>query len=200
VIELFQPYKDCEPVGVTLPKIKLSSSEIAAISQDLSTNSTSSEVLRALARKGLAQRKILDQPNKKEYLNRAKQEIETLEELGFVDYILLNWDVMGFCHKNNIIVGNGRGCFLPEQTVKLKNNKFKNIEDVLVGDIVIDHNKEEKRVLDTLSYDIKEEIIILQLENGVEIKCTKDHEFFTNNRGWVRAEDLTEEDDLREIT
>ena len=36
-------------------------------------------------------------------------ELGTLQDLGFVDYILLNWDVINFCHENEIPVGRGRG-------------------------------------------------------------------------------------------
>lgn len=109
MIKNFEPYFDSEPAGVILPKIILTKEELSEISSELNSNSTSSEVLRALARKGIHEKGILNLPNKKDYLDRAKQEIETFEELGFVDYVLLNWDVLGYCHKNNIIVGNGRG-------------------------------------------------------------------------------------------
>ena len=36
-------------------------------------------------------------------------ELSVLQELGFVDYILLNWDVLNFCNQNLIPTGPGRG-------------------------------------------------------------------------------------------
>ena len=36
-------------------------------------------------------------------------ELSVLQDLGFVDYILLNWDVLNFCHENHIPTGPGRG-------------------------------------------------------------------------------------------
>jgi DNA polymerase-3 subunit alpha len=45
----------------------------------------------------------------KEYSERAKYELKTIEELGFTDYILLVWDVINFCKKNTIPTGYGRG-------------------------------------------------------------------------------------------
>ena len=47
--------------------------------------------------------------NHKEYLSRTKMELDILEELGFIDYILLNWDIINFCHDNDIPTGPGRG-------------------------------------------------------------------------------------------
>jgi DNA polymerase-3 subunit alpha len=45
----------------------------------------------------------------KEYGERGKYELQTLKDLGFIDYILLCWDVINFCNKNNIPTGLGRG-------------------------------------------------------------------------------------------
>lgn len=42
------------------------------------------------------------------------------------------------------------------------------------------------------------EIMLTNGEHKV-IKCTDDHKFFTNNRGWVEAKDLTDEDDIVEL-
>jgi DNA polymerase III subunit alpha len=36
-------------------------------------------------------------------------ELAVLEELGFIEYILLNWDVLNYCHENGIPTGPGRG-------------------------------------------------------------------------------------------
>ena len=36
-------------------------------------------------------------------------ELDILEELGFIDYILLNWEVLNFCREENIPTGPGRG-------------------------------------------------------------------------------------------
>jgi DNA polymerase-3 subunit alpha len=36
-------------------------------------------------------------------------ELSIFKELDFVDYVLLNWDILNFCHENNIPTGPGRG-------------------------------------------------------------------------------------------
>lgn len=39
----------------------------------------------------------------------------------------------------------------------------------------------------------------LQFEDGDIVKCTLDHKFYTYNRGWVEAKDLTEQDDVANL-
>lgn len=39
----------------------------------------------------------------------------------------------------------------------------------------------------------------MEFENGKTVKCTKDHKFFTRNRGWIKADELTEDDDIRDV-
>lgn len=40
--------------------------------------------------------------------------------------------------------------------------------------------------------------IEIELENGDLLRLTEDHEVFTTNRGWIKAKDLTIEDDIKE--
>jgi len=81
-----------------------------------------------------------------------------------------------------------------------------------IGDIVKDQlscsvlsynettgKNEWKRVVDWHENIVAEQLLELQFEtdDGIKtIKCTKGHKFFTKNRGWVRAEDLTSYDDV----
>jgi DNA polymerase-3 subunit alpha len=109
MFEDFTTYDDFENAGVELPKISLTQEELSAIDPKLTTKSSSLDVLKSLARKGIIEKGIDKFPNKKEYYDRAKYELEIFDELGFVDYVLLNWDIIGFCHKNGIPVGNARG-------------------------------------------------------------------------------------------
>tara|TARA_Y100000593_G_scaffold749_1_gene1442 strand:+ start:66419 stop:68965 length:2547 start_codon:yes stop_codon:yes gene_type:complete len=44
-----------------------------------------------------------------EYVDRAKHELKILKELGFIDYVLLVWDVINYCHRSDIPTGLGRG-------------------------------------------------------------------------------------------
>jgi DNA polymerase-3 subunit alpha len=94
--------------GVRLPEfeIDLASKRHLGISED----SSNYDFLRALALNGFKTLNI-DKTNKdyKKYVDRAKHELDTLKELGFIDYILLVWDVIHFCKTSDIPVGLGRG-------------------------------------------------------------------------------------------
>jgi DNA polymerase-3 subunit alpha len=94
--------------GVRLPEFKIDNSykHELEVSEDVSNY----EFLRALALKGF--KKLNLQKGSEEYrkyIDRAKYELETLKELEFVDYIILVWNVIDYCNKNNIPVGLGRG-------------------------------------------------------------------------------------------
>ena len=44
-----------------------------------------------------------------EYQKRLEHEFSIIKDLGFIDYILLVWDVINFCKENQIPTGLGRG-------------------------------------------------------------------------------------------
>lgn len=92
------------------------------------------------------------------------------------------------------------GCFEKNTLVTLSNGENIPISEITVGTSI-------------LSYDIENDIEIIKKvknvfitesdKNWVElvfndrkIKCTEDHKFYTKNRGWVSAIDLTENDEF----
>ena len=44
------------------------------------------------------------------------------------------------------------------------------------------------------------EVIQLRFANGMSVKCTPNHRFFTKNRGFVRADELAENDEVETLT
>lgn len=44
-----------------------------------------------------------------EYIDRLNYEIEIIEQLGFISYFLVMWDIVQFHRKEKIIYGPGRG-------------------------------------------------------------------------------------------
>ena len=103
----FQKYQSPTAAGVLLPKIKIEDKYYKMLS---APNSISNyDFLRRLAFKGVKDKQIDSFENKQEYYDRAKAELTILEELGFIDYILLNWDILNYCHENEIPTGAGRG-------------------------------------------------------------------------------------------
>jgi intein/homing endonuclease len=73
------------------------------------------------------------------------------------------------------------------------------ISTIVVGDVVVDAYGDHQKVIDTLTYDVSEELVRLEFEDGKIIECTKDHEILTNNRGWVQAQHIDENDDVVEV-
>ncbi len=106
-LDNFSEYEDCSPPGVRLPEIKITKQNYKSL--DLDPETSNFNFLRELCLDGVKKKGIDKLPNKKEYYTRAKEELKILDELGFTDYILLNWDILDFCHQNNIPTGPGRG-------------------------------------------------------------------------------------------
>jgi DNA polymerase-3 subunit alpha len=105
--EQFTEYKDCCPPGVRLPEIKIEQKYYDMLEADNTISNY--DFLRKLCHKGVYDKGIDKYKNKKDYFDRAKSELKILNELGFIDYILLNWDILNFCHENDIPTGPGRG-------------------------------------------------------------------------------------------
>ena len=89
--------------GVRLPSFSIDNKykHELGVSEDMANYG----FLKALCEKGLKDKKL----PKSSYWERLEYELETLETLGFTDYILLVWDVINFCKRNDIAIGLGRG-------------------------------------------------------------------------------------------
>ena len=105
----FSTYEGSAPPGVRLPEIKITKANYKSLNLDEGTSNF--DFLRELCLKGVKDKGIDRLPNKKEYYDRTKEELKILNELGFIDYILLNWDILDFCHKDGIPTGPG-SCLL----------------------------------------------------------------------------------------
>lgn len=96
--------------GIRLPSVKIEQKIKDKIGVDASASNY--EILKALCVAGFKRRvdngtiKIED---KNWYKDRIKHELSVLKKLGFVDYILIVWDMVNFCVDNEIPIGKGRG-------------------------------------------------------------------------------------------
>jgi len=100
-------YKNPFPAGVKLPEIVVQDDTLESLG--LKHGSSSLEILKQLCRKGLRDKSLTKSENKNDYYERVQMEIDILDDLGFVDYILLNWDIMDYCKRSKIPTGAGRG-------------------------------------------------------------------------------------------
>ena len=105
--ENYSKYETPFPVGVKLPEIKIDKKYYDYVGCD--SNSSNFNFLRRLCYKGVLLRGIDKKDDVNKYYERLKEELDILNELGFIDYILLNWDILNFCKEAGIPTGAGRG-------------------------------------------------------------------------------------------
>ena len=103
----FTTYKNFSPPGVRLPEIDIEDRYYKELSID--DKVSNSEFLAKLCEQGLASKGLDEVDSTPIYRERLAMELSVLSELGFIDYILLNWDIINFCHLNDIPTGPGRG-------------------------------------------------------------------------------------------
>jgi uncharacterized coiled-coil protein SlyX len=136
--------------------------------------------------------------NKQEYVARLKEELKIIKDKEFATYFLTMKIISDIANKTQL-VGSGRGCFLPDTRIKMSDGFYSPISLVNAGDIVIDAHGNKQKVTDVLTYKVNEEIIELEFENSKKIRCTKDHKFLTANRGWIEAQNLSDNDEIVEV-
>lgn len=84
-------------------------------------------------------------------------------------------------------------CFAAEILVTSENGAIP-ISDIRIGDRVLTRQG-LKRVYSTHNVGVRN-VILIKFSNGVEITCTPDHKFWTENRGWISADALRYDDNL----
>lgn len=97
--------------------------------------------------------KELNLTNDKQYTDRFSHEFDIIKELGFVDYILLVWDVLNFCKEENIPVGLGRGSAAGSLILYLIDvTKMDPIKNGLFFERFISKIRAKKQVVDGITY------------------------------------------------
>tara|TARA_Y100000593_G_scaffold30239_2_gene59948 strand:- start:2705 stop:5290 length:2586 start_codon:yes stop_codon:yes gene_type:complete len=89
----------------------------------------------------------------KDYVDRAKHELKILKDLGFVDYILLVWDVINFCRTNSIPTGPGRGSAAGSLVLYLIGvTKIDPVKHGLYFERFVSKIRAKKQVVDGITY------------------------------------------------
>jgi DNA polymerase-3 subunit alpha len=144
-------YNQPMPVGVRLPEIEVDRRVYYTL--DLDPKSSNYDLLRALCLRGVKERGINKLDNKQEYYDRVKMELSILSELGFVDYILLNWDILNYCHYNGIPTGPGRGSAAGSLVLYLL--RVTNVDPIkydLFFERFVSKSRAKKTVVDDITY------------------------------------------------
>ena len=137
-----------------------------------------------------------------EYYEGVKMEVQTYKDTGMVDYPLLDYEIVKEAIRlGGLITSTGRGCFTKDALVHTKQS-LKTIDKVVIGDSVIDMYGNFKKVINTMSYGIQEDMIkISYLYGGSTEKypniCTKDHLILVRRKDsiqWIEAQHLVKGD------
>ena len=150
-IRNLKSFKQPMPVGVRLPEIEVDRKVYYQL--DLDPKCSNYDLLRALCLRGVKQRGIDKLDNRQEYYDRVKMELSVLNDLGFVDYILLNWDILNFCHYNSIPTGPGRGSAAGSLILFLL--KVTNVDPIkydLFFERFVSKSRAKKTVVDDITY------------------------------------------------
>ena len=107
MFDSYTDYEECIPAGVLLPTINISQEQYDSVG--LKEDASNFMFLKKLCESGANLKGIDLKKDKLGYKDRLSSELSILNKLGFIDYILLNWDILNFCHENNIPTGPGRG-------------------------------------------------------------------------------------------
>jgi len=138
--------------GVRLPEIKIEERHRKDLG--LKEDCGNYDFLRALCRKGfsaLGHKKGTKEYE--EYAARVKYELDILNDLGFVDYILLVWDVVNFCKENNIPTGPGRGSAAGSLVLYLIGvTKIDSLKYGLFFERFVSKTRAKKTIIDGITY------------------------------------------------
>ena len=133
--------------GVRLPTFNIENrhKRELGVSEDISNE----DFLKALCEKSLNERSLDTQ----EYRERFDREFKTIKELGFIDYLLLVWDVVNFCKENSIPTGLGRGSAAGSLVLYLSDvTKVDPIENGLFFERFISKIRAKKTVVNKITY------------------------------------------------
>lgn len=108
-----------------------------------------------------------------------------------------------FQHYNAVIVDE---C-VNENTMILTPTGEKKIKDIKEGELVITYNEKTKSFEPNKVLEVHQnhnssknaKMLRLELEDGKILELTENHPVYTKNRGWVRAGELKEDDDIEII-
>lgn len=106
---LFKPL-DLEMHGVRLPEVVINKEDAEAVG--MPENAEHSAFLRVKTIEGLTKKLSegkIEQSKVEEYKARIEREMSDFEDMGFIDYVLMVFDVTNFCDKKGIQRGYGRG-------------------------------------------------------------------------------------------
>lgn len=137
---------------------------------------------------------ILSEKDRNTCNAKCIEEFDVLEHRKFSGYMLISAEFLGWCRKNNISVGPGRGCTTSD-TLVLTDNGYRQISQINGGDRVYSHNGTLQNVTCSFKYSSADVIGIKTVWAYGISKYTSDHLVFSTKQigealNWVPASSL----------
>ena len=178
-------FDECEPIYIDkefkLPKI---------------IQGDSNKYLKDLLLKEWDKKKCKTNPKRrKEYYEAITSEYKTVVDCGMADYFILNHAIVerAVNEYNAVITRSGRGCFTADSLVHTR-KMIKPINQVVKGDYVVDINGKWKRVLNTIRYNIQEDMIKITHQFSNEDNpsiCTLNHKILILKKDYVTRDGMS---------
>ncbi|HIB77750.1 MAG TPA: DNA polymerase III subunit alpha, partial [Flavobacteriales bacterium] len=109
--------------------------------------------LRELCLREFTKLKLDKKKNKDVYVDRIKYELKILKDLNFIDYILLVWKVVVYCHENDIPLGLGRGSAAGSMVLYLLQiTQVDPVKYGLIFERFVSKARAKKKVVDGVTY------------------------------------------------
>ena len=153
----------------------------------------------------------------KNYTDRKVLIVEGRKWGSTFDYYIINYDILKNYHTTEksedsddykLLVNEKFDLAIVDECFTYDTKIMTDKGEMLIGDIVengidcqiVSYNFNTKKIeykkINRWIKKHKDTIYQIKLQNGVFIECTDNHKFYTNNRGYVKAKELTTNDDL----
>lgn len=132
------------------------------------------------------------------YVDQAKLELKRFIDKGFASYFLITRDLVQF-GKARGWPFSPRGCSVPDSLVKMADGTDRKIIDINIGDQVLDGFGATRNVENKFIYEVSEELVELELEDGTVLRISDDHKLYVVRDGLVilvRACELIDTDEV----
>lgn len=128
-------------------------------------------------------------------LTNSKGELVSIDKIEISEEDKTVYNLLGVVDNRNFFVEDYLShnkppppvlaCFVAGTQITLSNGDTKNIEDIVVGDVVVSYNEEngiqEHKEVVKLQSPIHDDLVKYTFSNGSEIVCTYDHPFYVND-------------------
>ena len=113
-----------------------------------------------------------------EYIREIITEMKEWFNCDMEDYALTVYEILvGGVKRGGVITTTGRGCFVANTQV-LTMNGYKNIQDVVIGDTIINKFGKFDKVIHKLNYNISEKLTTIKSLGNKDITLTDDHKVY----------------------